>query len=134
MDLSDTKGGVPGEICEQAAQEENANTTSLGEDPNSIRIQIPISHLTRSSQTILTTGANVGGLTVEVAASSAVGMAINASDLTLACGCQFEVGMFSTTDASKDVKESTGGPTLTSGCSDSYGVLAHSANSMKLTI
>ena len=55
VDPNDTEGGVPGEICEQVVRGGNVNTMALtGEDPNSIRIRIPISHLARSSQTVPT--------------------------------------------------------------------------------
>ena len=136
-DPNDTEGGVPGEICEQEIQGQNANTTAhVSEDPNSIRIRIPLSQLARSSQTAPTIGADVGGSTLQVTASSAIGTAIDASNLTHTRDRHdsFEVGTFSTMNASKNAKERMGAPTLASGCPDSYGVVARSANSMKLTI
>jgi hypothetical protein len=73
MDPNDFEGGVPGEICEQGVQGKNVNTPALvSEDPNSIKIRIPISHLTCSSQTIQTVGTDVSGSTLEVTTSSAM--------------------------------------------------------------
>ena len=58
-DPNDTEGGVPGEICEQGT---NANTTALtSDDPNSIKIRIPISHFTHS-EIVQTIGA--GGVSM----------------------------------------------------------------------
>jgi hypothetical protein len=96
MDPNDFEGGVPGEICEQGVQGKNVNTPALvSEDPNSIKIRIPISHLTCSSQTVQTVGTDVSGSTLEVTTSSAM-----------------------------DTINNIGGPTLASGCPDSFGVLA----------
>ena len=156
VDPNDTEGGVPGEIREQAIQGGNANTTApISEDPNSIKIRIPISQLVRSGPTVPTVGADVGESTLDVTTSSAmrtrdnigeqtlacsqystsgtsVSSAINAGDSMLAHGRHdsIEVGAFSTLDA----RESAGGPTLASGHPKSFEGLAHSANSTKLTI
>ena len=156
MDPNDTEGGVPGEIGEQAIQGGNANTTApVSEDPNSIKIRIPIPQLIRSGQTVPTAGTYVGQSTLEVTTSSAThtrdnigerslacsqrstsGMAVsstsNASDSTLAHSRHdlFEVGTFSTTD----VREGLGGPTLASSHPDSFEAHARSVNSTKLTI
>ena len=51
IDPKDSEGGVPGETCEQVVQEKNENTIPVtSDDPNSIKIRIPITHLTSSSQ------------------------------------------------------------------------------------
>ena len=53
VDPNDCEGGVPGEICEQEVQEKNANTVPVlltSEDPNSIKIRIPATHVTHSSE------------------------------------------------------------------------------------
>lgn len=81
VDLNDTEGGVPGEIGEQAIQEGNANTTApISEDPNSIKIWIPISQLIRSGQTVPTASSNVGQSTLEATTSSAMHTRDNIGD------------------------------------------------------
>ena len=47
VDPKDCEGGVPGEICEQEVHEKNMNTATvplISDDPNSIKIRIPITH------------------------------------------------------------------------------------------
>ena len=52
VDPTDSKGGVPGESCEQGVQGEVANLMlPVSEGPNSIKIRIPMTCLTCSSQT-----------------------------------------------------------------------------------
>ena len=85
VDLNDTEGGVPGEICEQDVQGSNANTTALtSEDPNSIKIRIPASHLPRSSQTVPTIGTSVVS-TLDVITNLAVDRRDNVSGSMLTC-------------------------------------------------
>ena len=51
VDLKDSEGGIPGETCEWVVHEKNENTIPVtSDDPNSIKIWIPIAHLTSSSQ------------------------------------------------------------------------------------
>jgi hypothetical protein len=86
VDLNDTEGNVPGEICEQGVQGRNANTTALtSDDPNSIKIRLPALHLTRSSQTIPTVGTSVVGSTLDVTANSAMDTRDNISGSILTC-------------------------------------------------
>ena len=76
VDLNDNEGGVPGENCEPGTQRTNVNTTPLTSDnPNSIKIRIPLINLAQSSQTIQSTGDNASG------------SAITSSDPTLARTC-----------------------------------------------
>ena len=52
MDLTDSEGGVPGESCEQGVQGEVTNLMPpVSKGPNSIKIRIPMTCLTCSSQT-----------------------------------------------------------------------------------
>ena len=68
VDLNDTEGGVPGEKCEQDVQGSNAIMTPLtSEDPNSIKIRIPTSFPSRSSQSILTVGTSALDVTTKLA-------------------------------------------------------------------
>ena len=61
-DPNDCEGSVPGETRERSTQGMNASTVPLtSEDPNSIKIRIPIARAMRSSQTIQSTLDNVGG-------------------------------------------------------------------------
>ena len=65
MDPNDSEGSVPEEICEQGTQGKNANTTPLtSEDPNSIKIRIPIARAVCSSQTVQSVQDDVGGPTL----------------------------------------------------------------------
>ena len=51
-DPNDCEGRVPGEICEQGPQGKNVKTLPLtSEDPNSIKIRIPMAHRAQPSQT-----------------------------------------------------------------------------------
>ena len=85
VDLNDTEGGVPGEICEQDIQGSNVNTTPLtSEDPNSIKIRIPTSRLTHTSQTVPTIGTSAVS-TLDVTTSSAVDTTDNISGSMLTC-------------------------------------------------
>ena len=111
MDPNDIEGGVPGEECEPATQEKNTNTTALvSEDPDTIKIRIPISHLTCSSQTICT----------------------DASRSTLTCGHHNSLATCSS--SATDVRESVDGLTLASGHAKSFEDRAHSAGATKFTI
>ena len=111
VDPTDIEGGVPGEECEQAIQEKNTNTTALvSEDPDTIKIRIPISRLARSSQTVHT----------------------DASGSTLTRGCHDSLGAGSS--LATDARESVGGPTLASGRANSFGALAHSGGATRFTI
>ena len=128
-DPNDIEGGVPGEICEQGG---NANITALAsDDPNLIKIRIPISHFARSDQTVPTLGAG-GACDQRNLSGIPVSPAINASSSTLTCGSHnsFGIGAFSATE----VGESMGTPTFASRCPDSSGAFAHSVNATKLTI
>ena len=82
MDLNDTEGGVPGEKCEQDEQGSNAITTPLtSEDPNSIKIRIPASFPSHSSQLIPT----VGTSTLDVTTNSAMNTRDDVGGLMLTC-------------------------------------------------
>lgn len=107
VDLNDTEGGVPGETCEQDVQESNANTTPLtSKDPNSIKIRIPASHLTHSSQSIPTIGTSVVGSTLGVTANSAIESRDNTSGCTLTCSRR-DLSVVNTSSAADNVPKLT---------------------------
>ena len=111
VDPNDIKGGVPGEECEQAIQAKNTNTTALvSEDPDIIKIRIPVSHLTCSSQAVCA----------------------DASRLTLTCGCHDL--LVACSSSATDAGESMDRPTHAGGHADSLEDLAHSAGATKFTI
>ena len=64
-DPNDCEGSVPGETHGRGVQGMNASTTPLtSKDPNSIKIQIPITRAICSSQTVQSALDNVGGPTL----------------------------------------------------------------------
>jgi hypothetical protein len=141
VDPSDIEGGVPGEICEQGIQAENANTIPLtGGGPNSIKIRIPVVHLMHSSQTAQNVGDNVGVPNLassrpnapEVATHSATNTRENAGETTLAGGCPNLLGV--SVHSATDAGDKVGGPTLAGGCTDLQGVFGHPPDTSKLTI
>jgi hypothetical protein len=53
VDPDDSEGGVPGEICERKVDAKITNTTPLVDDnPNSIKIRIPIANRIRTTQSV----------------------------------------------------------------------------------
>ena len=65
VDLTDSKGGIPGESCEQGIQGEVTNLMPpVSKGPNSIKIRIPMTRLTVSSQTGQSAGDSRGQLTL----------------------------------------------------------------------
>ena len=103
VDPNDTEGSVPGEICELGVQGSNANTTPLtSEDPNSIKIRIPASHLTRSSHTVPTVSTSVVS-TLDITTNSAMDTRGNIGGSMLTCSHRdaSAVGTFSAADTDK---------------------------------
>ena len=77
VDPNDSKGGVPREICEQGVQQTNMKTISNG--PNSIKIQIPATHLVHSGQADWSMGNNMGGPTLASSHPNALEIAAHSS-------------------------------------------------------
>jgi hypothetical protein len=65
MDPNDCEGGMPGEIYKHVVQKNNVKTVlQTNEDPNSIKIQIPVLSQSMPGQTIQKAGDDTGGQTL----------------------------------------------------------------------
>ena len=136
-DPNDCKGSIPGETHGRGVQGMNASTTPLtSEDPNSIKIRIPIARAICSSQTIQSTLDNVGGPTLasshpnahEVIAHSAM----DTTDDVAACGHPTDL-----LGVPMCLVDNVGGPsclTFAGGNFNSPGASTHPVNATKYTI
>ena len=99
IDLNDSEGGVPREICEQGVQW--TNTKTISNDPNSIKIRNPTTHLVHSGQADQSTGNNMGGPTLasshpnalEVTAHSSTDMMVSMIEYTPSGSCLISLGV-----------------------------------------
>ena len=138
MDPNDTEGCVPGELHEQEAQGKNAETTPLtSEDPNAIKIRIPIARVVHSSQSVQSTPDNISEPALasghpdapKVVAHSAVDTRNDIDIPRSACGQRADL-----LGVPVRLVNTDGSPTHTRGDSNLSGVSTHSNNAIKLTI
>ena len=133
-DPNDCEGSVPGETHERGAQRINASTTPLtSEDPNSIKIRIPIARAIRASQTFQSALDNVGGPTLASSHPNAregnAHSAMDTADDVAASGHPTNLP-----GVPGSLANNVGGPTLAGSHSNSPGACTHSVNATKYTI